>query len=126
MSLSIEPVSGETTLYGKQVNTLQTGVSIDGDVITGNLSYISDYTEFSDQPEEQTGNYLALNVSSDEGATITGEVIGREGVPKTISDGYIVVRVTNKDTESLKLTATKEDNSVTKTYKFTGLTLASE
>lgn len=55
-------IEADFDLLGKVVADLQenTGVSVNS--ILGTLHYISDYTGFSGDPEEQAGNYLAFMV----------------------------------------------------------------
>lgn len=77
---------------------------------------------------DQEGNYLALKVSTvpENGVTTTVELVGGTKGPVTLDDDRnIVLRITNKDTQSIKVVATKDKQSITKTYGLTGLTLAS-
>lgn len=84
------------------------------------------YTGFNgSKVEEQSGNYLALKYTADAGATRVFELLGGTKGPVTMddSDTIIVARITDKAKQSLKLTVTKDGQTVTKTYGFTNLTL---
>lgn len=114
---------------GKTVNELQTDIVVNDDSITGTLKYVTGYTGFNgSDPEEQKGNYLALKVeASPEDATTTVELVGgTKGPVELDEDMNVVLLVKNKDTQSVKVTTTKDKKSVTKTYGLGGLTLETE
>lgn len=114
---------------GKTVNELQTDIVVNGDSIIGTLKYVTGYTGFNgSNPEEQKGNYLALKVeASPEDATTTVELVGgTKGPVELDEDMNIVLLIKNKDTQSVKVTTTKDKKSVIKTYGLSGLTLETE
>lgn len=130
IAVNAEPfiVSPETdsfgSLLGKLASDLQANVTISGDVISGQLKYVSDYTGFSGDVTLQEGNYLALKISGvDASDVVTVELIGGStGHPVTLdSDRNIVLRITNTETQQVKVVLNGAD---TKTYKLTGLELA--
>ncbi len=128
MSLTVEPESDESMLLGKAAAELQSNIVIEEDEIVGTLNYVTGYTGFSNVTADQEGNYLALKVSTvpENGVTTTVELVGGTKGPVTLDDDRnIVLRITNKDTQSIKVVATKDKQSITKTYGLTGLTLAS-
>ena len=127
MSLSADIDSSEN-LFGKVVTDLQDEVTVSGDTISGTLLYVDDYTGFSGDPAEQSGHYLVVKCEADEGDTIVLDLIGGTHGPVTLdSDGICVIRITDKDAQQLKYTATGTDGSTeTKLWKLTGLTLAPE
>lgn len=86
--------------------------------ITGKLFYVDGYTGFSGLPAEQEGNYLALKFEATEGATTTVEVLGGTvGHPITLdSDMNCVFRITDKDTQRIRVVSTKDGVSVTKVF----------
>lgn len=112
-------------LFGKTPADLQSNISVGESAITGNLKYVSDYTGFSSKVSEQSGNYLALHA----------EVPGVEGVSISVkvtkavtldSDGDIVLRIANKDSQTVTVVASKEGyDSVTKVFGLSGLTVES-
>ena len=116
-------------MLGEYVEDLQSGVVVDDDVISGTLKYMTGYTGFSSKVEEQSGNYLVLKMATDDdNDVITVELThGALGRPVTLdSDRNIVLRITNPRLQKIKVTATHDDETVTKTYHLHGLTLATE
>lgn len=120
-------LSGDIDLLGKTADDLQEDVEVGTDAITGTLKYVTGYTGFSGDPEEQEGNYIALKVTAIDGATITVELInGSVGHPVTLDeDGMIVIRISDKATQSVQVVATKDNRSEVFNYAINGLTLES-
>ena len=118
-------MDGETEAYGLNVNQLQSDIVIDGTDISGTLKYVTDYTGFNaTDNSEQSGNYLALSVEVPEGATVTTQLInGKKGSVDLTTDKFCIYRITNKDTQKVKFTVTKGNESKTETYSLSGLTL---
>lgn len=128
MSLSVKPEDGEAVLFGKTVNELQSDVVVSDDEVTGTLKYVDGYVDFSSNVSEQSGNYLALKIEAEpaEAETVVELVGGTKG-PVTLDDDMnIVLLIKNKDTQSIKVTTTHNEESVTKTYGLSGLTLGTE
>ena len=125
LEVSVVPVDGSEVLFGKSVSDLQSSVAIANNAITGNLNYIVDYTEFSSNPSEQSGHYLAIKCEALAGSTITVELInGTLGHPVTLdSDGMIVIRITNTGTQSIQVVATKNHVSQTVNLSISNLVL---
>lgn len=122
-NLTVQAESGETTLFGKTVNTLQSDVVVGDGTITGTLLHVTDYTQFSNTTGEQTGNYLALNVTSNvDGASINVEITGGSGTTVKNNGSSYVIRVTDEASQTVKVTATKGEATVSKTYTLTGIT----
>lgn len=72
---------------------MQTGVTISGTKITGALKYVSDYTGFSSDVSEQSGNYLALKLTTQiSGASIKIKY-GNKAEKSMDDDGLLVLRV---------------------------------
>lgn len=104
---------------------MQSGVIVGDSAITGTLKYVSDYTGFSGDPELQSGNYLVIHSTANvEGATITVTVTN----PVTLdADGIAVLRIADKDTQTVTVTASKEGyESTTKVFTLSGLTCEEE
>lgn len=128
MSLSVKPEDGEAVLFGKTVNELQSDVVVSDDEVPGTLKYVDGYVDFSSNVSEQSGNYLALKIEAEpaEAETVVELVGGTKG-PVTLDDDMnIVLLIKNKDTQSIKVTTTHNEESVTKTYGLSGLTLETE
>ena len=115
-------------LFGKTVSDLQSNVHVGASAITGTLHYLDDYTGFSSKVEEQSGNYLAIHAADANADSVTVELVGGTKGPVTLdSDGLIVLRIANKDTQSVKVTSYK--NGVAKdvkTYSLTGLVVEAQ
>ena len=128
MSLSVKPEDGEAVLFGKTVNELQSDAVVSDDEVTGTLKYVDGYVDFSSNVSEQSGNYLALKIEAEpaEAETVVELVGGTKG-PVTLDDDMnIVLLIKNKDTQSIKVTVDNGEDSATKTYGLTGLTLETE
>ena len=128
MSLSVKPEDGEAVLFGKTVNELQSDVVVSDDEVTGTLKYVDGYVDFSSNVSEQSGNYLALKIEAEpaEAETVVKLVGGTKGPVTLDYDMNIVLLIKNKDTQSIKVTTTHNEESVTKTYGLSGLTLETE
>lgn len=104
---------------------MQTGIAVGTNRITGTLKHVTGYTGFSSNVDEQEGNYIALKFEPvPDDTTVTVELVGGTvGHPVTLdSDMNIVIRITNKDTQTIKVVTTKTGYiGVTKTYSLTGL-----
>ena len=106
---------------------LQSDIKIDGSMISGELKYVTEYTGFSGNPAEQQGNYIALHAETDFNEDeITLELInGTVGHPVTLdSDGLMVVRITDTETQKIRIVATKGSRTRVKLYDLSGLSLA--
>lgn len=88
---------------------------------------MDDYTGFSGDVNEQSGNYLVLHADVDEGTIVTAEVIGGDHGPVTLdSDGILITRIKNT-TQQVKFTASSDDaDDNVQTFTLTGLTLEQE
>ena len=128
MSLSVKPEDGEAVLFGKAVNELQSDVVVADDEVTGTLKYVNGYVDFSSNTSEQEGNYLALKIVAEpaEAETVVELVGGTKGPVALDDDMNIVLLIKNKDTQSIKVTTTHNEESITKTYGLSGLTLETE
>lgn len=111
-------------MFGKSVTDLQTGVSVGNAAITGTLHNITGYTGFSSKTEQQSGHYLAIHASSEDADSITVELVGGTSGPVTLDeDGIIVLLIADKDTQSVRVIATKGSATKTLNYSLTGVTL---
>lgn len=103
---------------GKQVSDLvgdDLAVNADGSVV-GTFHYVSDYTEFSSEPSEQSGYYFPFHLTKT-GTNMTFKKNGsptKEGIP---FDPDIVFRVAKDDTFEVLV----DDVSVVK-FTFNGAT----
>lgn len=109
-------------MYGLAANALQSEITIEDSSITGTLNHVSNYTQFSGQAEEQSGNYLALSLSAADGVTIETEVVNGSHGPVIVDDGFCVYRIVDNTKQKIRVTATKGSVSKTTLYSLTGLT----
>ena len=120
-------IAADFDLFGKVTGDLQSDIVVGDSGITGTLKYVTGYTGFSSDVTMQEGNFLAIkcetpNLSTE---TITVEVVnGVSGAVTLDADGVIVLRIADKDTQSVKVTATRSGLTTwTKTYSLAGLTI---
>ena len=71
----------------------------------------------------QSGNYLVLHCTTNDSDPITVEVVGGISGPRQLdADGIIVLRIANKDTQTIQVVS----GSLTKNYSLTELVLETE
>lgn len=126
-TLSVDTdIAAGTDLLGKHIADLQSGIVIGDSQITGTLKYLSDYTGFSGDPNEQKGNFIALHCTSSEAAdSISVELInGTVGHPVNLDeDGIAILRISDKIRQQIRFVATKGTKHASKTYTIDTLTL---
>ena len=118
----------QTEIYGKTAEELQSDIVIGESEITGTLHHVTEYTDFNpSNVTEQSGNYLALDVKADEGATVKFELVGGTKGPITLTpeDMQVVSRIKDKS-QSIKITASKDDQEKVTTYSLSNLTLETQ
>lgn len=82
-------------MFGKLPSELQEDLTITNNVARGTLYYVTGYTGFSGNVEEQSGNYIALKLTGvPEGAVVKYQRVDSGLDPVTLdSDLNIVIRV---------------------------------
>lgn len=131
LTITVAPITGADDLLGKKAADLQSNIVVDDKAmnISGTLKHVTGYTGFSSKVDEQSGNYIALNVDPASGfpETMTVEVKnGTSGPTKlTAADHQVVLKIKDAATQGIIVKATNNGNEVTKEYKLTGLTLLS-
>ena len=100
-------ISDEVDLLGKKISDLQSGVTYNDGEFKGELKYVTDYTGFSGDPEEQEGYYIAFHVAY-EGADsikVNGSTLDE--------DGIIILRFKNGNNKNSKaiIEITKDSDS---------------
>ncbi len=112
-------ISDEVDLLGKKISDLQSNVTYDDGDFKGNLKYVTNYTGFSGNPEEQQGYYIAFHVAY-EGADsikVNGSTLDE--------DGIIILRFkndTNKNSKAI-IEITKDSDSFKDTVMLNKLVL---
>ena len=126
-SPTVSPEISGGQAYGMDVSALQTGISILGSKITGKLNYVKNFLQFSDDPTEQEGTFLALQVDAPEGVERYHELIGANKTPGErkfdAGDKLLVCRITDKTKQKIKLTAKCGSESKSTIYDLSGLEL---
>lgn len=97
-------IADSVDLLGKKASDLQKGVFIVDGKIYGTLKYVTDYTGFSSNPNEQQGYYLALHYECD-GA----DAIKVNGVTVDPSDGLHILII--KKGEQFKVEVVKGEET---------------
>ena len=129
LTITVSPVTGNTDVYGKKAADLQSNVLVNDttNTISGKLKYVTDYTGFSSKPDEQAGNYIALNIDPASGfpESMTVEIKnGTSGpVSLTAEDHQAVLKIKDASKQSIIIKATNKGAEVTEEYKFVRLTL---
>lgn len=119
---SVKAVDAGTNLYGIDADQLQSDIVIEDDQISGTLKYVTDYVGFNaTEAAEQSGNYLALSLTANDGVEITTELVNGTKGPVIVDDGICVYRITDNDLQKIKVTFTAGDNMIEKIYDLTGL-----
>lgn len=117
-------VSSSIDLWGKHTTDLQENIVINENAISGTLKYVADYSSAFGTGED-SGNYICLHFDTNiPGTTIVAEIINGTSGPVTLdSDGILVGRIANKDTQTISITASKSGyTSVSRVFTLTGLT----
>lgn len=131
----VEPMTGAETAYEKRVSDLQDDIVINTNrKIGGTLHYVTGYTGFNGSDStEQSGHYLALDFADNwlgdtDPTTFTVELKGGKKGPVTLTelDAFYVFRVTNPNTQSIKVVSTDSTGTTTVEYSLKGLTLESK
>lgn len=107
---------------------MQSNIEIADGEITGTLKYVTDYSDFSNSLIEQSGNYLALHITSPDADRITVELVnGGNADPVEVGeDGIAVIRITDETTQTVKITVYEGHEINYRTFGLSGLTLAEE
>lgn len=112
-------ISDEVDLLGKKISDLQSGVTYNDGEFKGELKYVTGYTGFSGNPEEQEGYYIAFHVAY-EGADsikVNGSTLDE--------DGIIILRFKNGNNKNSKanIEIIKDSNSFKDTVMLNKLIL---
>ena len=96
-------------------------------VISGTLNYVTGYTGFSSKVDEQSGNYIALDIAPKSGFPESLTVEVKNGTSKLLqSDHQVVLKIKDTNKQSILIKATNKGATETKEYLLTGVTLKTE
>lgn len=105
---------------------MQSGINVSSGRITGVLKHVTGYTGFSpDDPELQSGNYLALKFAAPEGATVKVGLVpsAGSGLVTLDSDMNGVFRVSNNNQKFKTIVTTADGKTASRLYDLSGLEL---
>lgn len=121
----VKATAGGTMRYGLDVDNLQEGIQISDDAISGKLKKVEKYPQFGDEKASEPGHYLALDIEVPEGETATTKIEGgtKPDYVDVTSDKFCVYRITDSNSQKIKVKTRKGEEEVEKTYDLTGLTL---
>ena len=114
------------SLLGKNLDDLQEDISVGVSNISGTLHYVTGYTGFSGDPEEQEGHYLVLHVDSETaGATLKVRLIGgkHDGWVTLDSDKTIILWIRSTDEQVVVQSSADGKTENQKVYTLNGLVL---
>jgi hypothetical protein len=130
LSIAVD-TSASDELFGKDAADLMTNVTYSSTTnkFTGTLKYVTEYTNFSETAAEQSGNYLAFDLTRPTGSAYSGATFSVSlpggGVAKNVTstDKY-VCRVTSADTVVNVTISLTGHQTYTKAYDISALTLS--
>ena len=110
----------DAKVYGVEVKTLQSNVTVDGDnVLHGTLHYVKDYDGYAKGAE---GNFVAMRLAAAPDAEVTYKTDAVPNGKLAPDDRLLVWRVPSTD-KTLTVTVKHGEASSTVEYKASGLTL---
>ena len=122
--LGVEPEDPTAVMLGKAVSSIQEDVIVHDKFIKGTLKYVTGYTGYSENVDEQSGNFLALRFEVSDGATTTVQLLGSGKPAVTLdSDNNAVFRITDRNNQRIKVVTTLGDDTITKIYSLAGLSI---
>lgn len=125
--LTVAAEDGETNMFGRKVKTMQTGITVSGNTITGTLKYLSSGAIAQDWGP---GNFLCLKFPD---ADITTGVV-KAGLNPSYGSGLVtldadkngVFKVTDKDAQKFVVLQQKDGATSVVQYDLSGLTCETE
>lgn len=105
---------------------MQSGIIVNDNSIEGVLHYVTGYTGFSSNVDEQSGNFLVLKFQHSEGATTTVEIIGGTSGPVALDEDMIWVGRIEPSDQGIRVVTTLDGKSITKVYSIDNLVLETE
>ncbi len=105
---------------------MQSGIIVNDNSIKGVLHYVTGYTGFSSNVDEQSGNFLVLKFQHSEGATTTVEIIGGTSGPVALDEDMIWVGQIEPSDQGIRVVTTLDGESITKVYSIDNLVLETE
>lgn len=130
LSVGVASPASSATWLGKTISDVQTDIQFGAGNITGTLKHIENWTQYSANPEYNTGNFIAFKVTAAAGATIYAGLKNPIDPTRpewvTDADGEFIFQVSDKAAQALRVKVVKGDVTQINEYVFTDLTLETE
>ncbi len=127
LKLTVMPENPSYEALGEMVSSLQDNIVIGDNIIIGDLKLVENYTDFNNA----TGNFLALKfetIPSDAmlEVIVIGDVTENVKWADDTGNRHVVVQVTDKDTEVIRVKITKSESTAYRFFDLSGLTCVTE
>lgn len=125
--VTVEAESGNTTIFGRKVSTMQSGITVANGAITGTLKYIASGAIADDWGP---GNFICLKFPDADITTKTVKVglnpSQGSGLVALDADKNGVFKVTDKDTQKFVVLQIDGANTSLQEFDLSGLTCETE
>ena len=125
--VTVEAENGNTTIFGRKVSTMQTGITVANGAITGTLKYLASGAIADDWG---AGNFLCLKFPDADIETTVVKVglnpSQSSGIVELDSDKNGVFKVTDKDAQQFIVVQRKGDAVSVQSFDLSGLTCETE
>lgn len=125
--VTVEAENGNTTIFGRKVSTMQTGITVTGSAITGTLKYLASGAIADDWGP---GNFLCLKFPDADIETTVVKVglnpSQSSGIVELDSDKNGVFKVTDKNAQQFIVVQRKGDAVSVQSFDLSGLTCETE
>ncbi len=125
--VTVEAENGNTTIFGRKVSTMQSGITVANGAITGTLKYLASGAIADDWG---AGNFLCLKFPDADITTMTVKVglnpSQGSGLVALDSDKNGVFKVTDKDAQQFIVVQRKGDAVSVQSFDLSGLTCETE
>ena len=124
LTIDIQAEDPTTTVDGKLVSDIQQNVYVNDNSIQGTLKYITGWTAYSEDAEENTGYFLVLKYEASDGATVTVQTIGgyHDDTVTTLDPASMQTIIKFKDNkQKIRVVTTLGGESITKVLSLSGI-----
>ena len=125
--VTVEAENGSTTIFGRKVSTMQSGITVANGAITGTLKYIASGAIADDWGP---GNFICLKFPDADLSTTVVKVglnpSQGSGLVELDSDKNSVFKVTDKSAQQFVVVQRKGDAVTVQSFDLSGLTCETE
>ena len=123
VKLTVTVPGPKEKFFEREANSFQNDILMGSDFLCGKLYHQTGWTEFSSNVNKQEGYYVCLKAEATEQAQIYTRLInGNTKEEKQMTDGYCVYRISDPETQKIRITAKKDEKVVAvKTLSLTNL-----